>query len=192
MCNVPGSCDQLRDRRRREHDGALQQLARAIRGRARARGVLLPPSRAPRSSGDAAASNSDGWKLGSSSRMRSMQRRVRREGAWDALGEQEVRNLLRVGVREPRADSERALIFTSAFRSAIRVARELHGRGIRERLAVARHCRLDQAAEEEPIQPSASTHERRHVDHRQLRRRPCGAAAAARGRSAGSCARSSR
>ena len=77
------------------------------------------------------------------------ERRMGREGAADALGEQEVRDFLRVGVHEARAGAERPDLH-QRVPQALRVARELHGGGVRQRLAVARHRGLDQPPEEQP------------------------------------------
>ena len=89
---------------------------------------------------------------------------MRRENAPDSLGKEQVRHLLRVRIGEARARAPRADLDERVSEPA-RVARELHGRSVGERLAVPRDRRLDQAPEEKADPAEHQHDEGGHVDH---------------------------
>jgi hypothetical protein len=146
-----GPPGQLRDRRRREHDGAPLQLIRAIRCRDRRR--VLPA--VARSSSGAVRPRT---RTAESGRARECARGAadasRRPA--DALGEQEMRNL-RASASENREPASSALIFTSALRrpfgSRVNCTAEASASDSRLRDTAAWIRR----PKKRPIQPSAST-----------------------------------
>ena len=70
-----------------------------------------------------------------------------------------MRDFLRVSVHEARAGAERTDLH-QRVPQALRVARELHGGGVRQRFAVARHRGLDQPPEEQ-TDPAEREHDER-------------------------------
>ncbi len=93
---------------------------------------------------------------------------MRREPAPERAGaalEQHVRDLLGLGELDPRAVGGDLLERSG---QALRLARELHGRGVRERFALARHRGLDHAAQEHA---DPADHEERDADHERDRER---------------------
>ena len=77
-----------------------------------------------------------------------VQRRMRGEHAAEALGEIHVAGLGRPRADELRAEHGRADSLQRAG-DPLRIARELHGRGVGQILALPRHGRLDEVAEEQ-------------------------------------------
>ena len=89
---------------------------------------------------------------------------MRREGTREPLGEQHVRDLLGIRVRAA-SRAERADLLQRA-RQALRVARELHGGGVGEQLALPRDRGLDQPAEEQADVAEREHDKRCEIDHR--------------------------
>ena len=125
------------------------------------------------------SSNSDGWKRGSISRMRST------SGGWVAKArpmpsrEQQVRDFLGVGIHEAGTGAERADLH-QRVPEALRVARELDGGGVGQRFAVTRDRGLDQPPEEEADPAEREHDQRRDEDDRNASPAFASAAAAAR------------